>query len=150
MSLQQWLDNGWLVRHTTSAGEIQDLFALADRDLADCQSAGLSDDWRFGIAYNAALQLATAALYASGYKPARGQSHHLRVIQSLQYTIAAEAVLVDQLDGFRIKRNTGTYDRAGSVSTAEAQEMVALARALRARIDQWLVTNYSHLRPRAP
>lgn len=47
MSLQEWQLNGWLVPHKTSAREIKDLLALADRDLKDCQSAGLSVDWRF-------------------------------------------------------------------------------------------------------
>jgi len=148
MSLRQWASNGWVVAHTTSATEIQDLFDLADRDLADCQTARLSDDWRFGIACNAALQLATAALYASGYKPARGQSHHLRAVQSLEFTIAADATLVNQFDAFRAKRNTGTYDRAGAVSRAEADEMRTLAKTLRKRIAAWLTANHPPLAPR--
>src|SRR5947209_15418819 len=61
MSLDDWANNGWLRRHTATPQEIADLFAVADRDLSDCATAGLSDDWRFGIAYNAALQMAHAA-----------------------------------------------------------------------------------------
>lgn len=37
-----------------------------DRDLADSEAEGLSPDWRMNIAYNAALQAATAALAAAG------------------------------------------------------------------------------------
>jgi len=44
---------------------------LAERDLRECQAAGLSPDWRLAIAYNAALQSATAALAAAGYRAAR-------------------------------------------------------------------------------
>ena len=33
MSLKQWLDNGWLRRHKTSAKEISDLSAITARDL---------------------------------------------------------------------------------------------------------------------
>ena len=90
MSLKDWLRNGWLVEHQTSPDEIRDLFEVMDRDLTDCQTSDLSTHWRFSIAYNAALQAATAALAASGYRAAR-EVHHYRVIQSLAYTIKAEA-----------------------------------------------------------
>ncbi len=32
MSLEDWRKNGWLKVHRTSAAEIADLFALAERD----------------------------------------------------------------------------------------------------------------------
>ncbi len=60
MSLQDWLTNSWLVEHKTSPQEIADLLGVADRDLEDCKSEGLSADWRMNIAYNAALQAATS------------------------------------------------------------------------------------------
>jgi len=82
MTLQDWLLNAWLKPHTTSPKEISDLFALIDRDLTDCQAASLSADWRLNIAYNAALQAATVALAASGYRAGR-DSHHYRIIQSM-------------------------------------------------------------------
>jgi hypothetical protein len=50
------------------------LLHIADRDLKDCEAGGLSADWKLNIAYNAALQAATAALAASGYQAARGLS----------------------------------------------------------------------------
>jgi hypothetical protein len=103
MSLKDWLRNGWLVEHKTSAGEITELLALADRDLADCRVQGLSADWRLNIAYNAALQTSTAALAARGYRASR-EAHHFRVIQSLALTVEADAGLVRQLDLFRKKK----------------------------------------------
>jgi len=48
--------------------EIQNLLRIVKRDLKDSQSKDLSNDWRFAIAYNAALQAATAALPAAGYR----------------------------------------------------------------------------------
>jgi len=68
MSLQSWLQNSWLVQHTTSPEEITNLFAISDRDLAACQVTQLPADWRFAITYNAGLQAATAALAAAGYR----------------------------------------------------------------------------------
>jgi hypothetical protein len=66
MSLADWVRNGWLQSHQTSRNEIKDLLAVVDRDLADSATEALSADWRMTIAYNAALQGATAALAAAG------------------------------------------------------------------------------------
>lgn len=144
MSLQDWLDNGWLTKHTTSPEEIANLLAVSDRDLTDCRTRGLSSDWRMNIAYNAALQAATAALAAAGYRPTR-DSHHYRVIQSLAHTIDADTSLVSKFDQFRKKRNIGGYERAGLVSDREADEMIALAQQLRSRVEQWIHKHYPDL-----
>lgn len=145
MSLQDWLKNRWLIEHKTSRREITDLFAVTDRDLADCQTPGLSADWRLTIAYNAALQAASAALAAAGFRTARSGSHHHHAIQSLPYTVGADAHLIDQLDGFRKKRHIGGYERAGVASDQEADEMLQLARTLRQRVEQWIRSEYPEL-----
>ena len=144
MSLQEWQLNGWLVPHKTSAREIKDLLTLADRDLKDCQSEGLSVDWRLNIAYNSALQSATAALAAAGYRPAR-DSHHFRIIQSLSLTVGASFSTVTQFDHFRKKRNIGGYERAGAVSDQEAYEMYNFAKQLRQDTENWLRKDHPHL-----
>lgn len=144
MSLAAWLRNGWLVEHQTSAREIINLLSIADRDLADCQAEGLSPDWQLNIAYNAALQAATAALAATGYR-AKHEAHHYRVIQSLAYTIGAKRSLIAQLDSFRKKRNISDYEQAGGVSDHEVQEMLALATALRHSVEEWLQENHPEL-----
>ena len=69
MSLEQWAKNGWLRSHKPSAREISDLLEIVDRDLKDAQG-NISADWKFGIAYNAALKLCTILLHASGYREA--------------------------------------------------------------------------------
>jgi hypothetical protein len=99
MSLRDWVQYGWLTEHQSSREEIRNLLGLADRDLRACQAKGLDADWRFAIAYNAALQAATAALAASGYRAGR-DSHHYRVFQSLEHTIEAEQELIHRLVPF--------------------------------------------------
>ena len=42
-------------KHKTSKKELDNLRVLIARDLADAAIAGLSADWRFATAYNAAL-----------------------------------------------------------------------------------------------
>jgi DNA polymerase/3'-5' exonuclease PolX len=39
MSLKDWLRNGWLVAHKPSRQEIQDLLAIAERDLRECSGS---------------------------------------------------------------------------------------------------------------
>jgi hypothetical protein len=143
-SLESWLRNRWLVQHTSSREEIANLFALADRDLDACQTKNLPADWRFAIAYNAALQAATAALAAAGYRASR-ESHHHRVIQSLEFTLAPDRKLIDTFDRFRKKRNISSYDVAGSVSDKEAHEMYELAVSLRAKVEAWIRKNHRTL-----
>jgi hypothetical protein len=144
VSLRNWLENGWLTEHETSPAEIADLLAVADRDLEDCTSPGLSPDWRLAIAYNAALQSASAALAATGYRASR-EAHHYRVIQSLRYTIEASPTLVATFDKFRKKRNIGGYERAGAISNQEAQEILGLAINLRLTVQDWLRRHHPSL-----
>jgi hypothetical protein len=74
MSLQKWLKNGWLRPHKSGKKEIAALLRIIDRDLQDA-AGDISADWRFGIAYNAALKLCTILLYAEGYRPEKNLQH---------------------------------------------------------------------------
>ena len=74
MTLKQWLDNGRLRPHKTTPQEIENLFMIVDRDLKDAET-GISDDWRFGIAYNAVLKLCTILLYTEGFKAEKSLQH---------------------------------------------------------------------------
>jgi hypothetical protein len=96
------------------------------------------------IAYNAALESATAALSAAGYRATR-DGHHYRIIQSLAYTIGADADLITQLEAFRKKRNVSDYERSGAVSDQEADAMFVLARMLRKSVGEWLEESHPKL-----
>jgi hypothetical protein len=137
MSLIDWERNGWLTPHRTSAGEVSDLLAVVNRDLADSEAEGLSTDWRMNIAYNAALQAATAALAIAGYRASREQ-HHYRVIQSLRETLRTDVRTINTFDAFRKKRNITGYERIGLVSDADAAAMRALAVKLRDDLIAWI------------
>jgi hypothetical protein len=143
MSLSDWFNNGWLKTHRTSREEIRNLLNLIRRDLNDCQVPDLSSDWRFAIAYNAALQCCAVALYCHGYKPARGQSEHYRVIQSLVYTLGQKyADDRDYLNACRNKRNISDYDAAGTISRNETDELTVFANELYEKLLDWLQKNY--------
>lgn len=88
MSLETWAKNGWLRPHKITRQEIADLIGIVERDLKDARR-DLSADWKFGIAYNAALQLCTILLNASGYRPEKLQAHY-RTLQSLPLILGAD------------------------------------------------------------
>lgn len=144
MTLNDWLDKGWLVKHHPDRRELRELLGIVDRAIADAEVKGISPDARLSIAHNAALQLAIAALAATGYRAGR-EAHHYHAIQSLAFTIGASTDLVDQLDSFRKKRNISDYERAGAVSEQEAREMLALAKLLRQTVTEWLKNNHPEL-----
>src|SRR5579863_9541717 len=146
MGLQDWVRDGWASRHKSTRDEIHRLLALADRDLASCETKGLATDWRFAIAYNAALQSATAALAAAGYR-ASHEAHHHRVIQSLSFTIGASRELIRRFDAFRKKRNMSSYEMGGTISEKEATEMAALAADLRQEVERWIRGKHPELKP---
>ena len=137
MSLQQWVDNGWLHRHETSPQEILDLLKIVDRDIEDAGSA-ISTDWRFGIAYNAALKLCTVLLYAEGYKAERTLQHY-RTIQAMPLILGRQKQGdAKYLDTCRSKRNILEYDRAGTVTEHDADELIKFVKAFRQEVLDWL------------
>jgi hypothetical protein len=68
MTLQQWVEHGWLRGEPSSANEIRDLFSVVTRSLKDAKVEAISDDLRFRAAFSAALNAAYIALRASGYR----------------------------------------------------------------------------------
>ena len=144
MTLQGWLANRWIVEHEASAEEITDLLSIVDRDLIDAKVAGVSSDWRLAMAYNAALQLATLALAAEGFRPDRLRAHE-RAIQSLRYTVRADRNVTDVLDAIRRKRNVSNYERAGAATEDEVKEVYDIAATLRDKVREWLAESHPEL-----
>ena len=142
MSLADWERNGWLTPHRTSRQEISELLAIVQRDLHDSRARDVSADWRFNIAYNAALQAAKAALAASGYRVARGADSHHRTSRAWRTRSDSTRSSVRRLGVFRKRRNTAEYDHAGVTSEAEADEMRALARPAQ-QVIAWLSSKSS-------
>jgi hypothetical protein len=144
MSLKKWAHNGWVRPHETSPQEIANLLSIVDRDLIDADR-GISADWRFGIAYNAALKLCTILLYASGYRAERTLQHY-RTIQAMPLVLGAERKEdAKYLDACRKKRNIVEYDYVGGATGDDANELIAFVRDLREEVLTWLKENHSEL-----
>jgi hypothetical protein len=146
MSLQQWVKNGWLRPYATSRQQINSLLAIADRDLED-SARGLSNDWKFGIAYNAVLKLCTVLLYCEGYRSEKNLAH-FRTLQALPLIMGAERQSdADYLDQCRAKRNITEYDSVGQISSEEATELQAFAHELRSEVLAWLKKKHTQFSP---
>ncbi len=144
-SLQAFLADGRLKQHKTSKKEISDLLALIERDLADAGVKDISNDWRYVMAYNAALQLATIVMYAEGFR-AGGSAHHWLTFRVLPMIMGpGQKDTASYLNTCRVKRNTADYDRAGLISEAEAEELIAETRAFREEVVRWLRQHHSEL-----
>jgi hypothetical protein len=138
MSLEKWVEYGWLRREPSSPSEIKDLLGLVDRSLADSKVEAVSTDLRFIAAFNAALCAATTALRASGHRTVIQAGHHVKTIESLELTVKANPKLIQKFKTFNNKRNKSVYDVAGAVSDQELEAMVKLAIELKEATVAWL------------
>jgi len=145
MSLKNWADNGWLHTHKSSSQEIQNLLEIVERDLKDARQKGLSADWRFGIAYNAALKLCTILVYAEGYKPEKALAHY-RTLRALPLVLGPEKEDdADYLDSCRSKRNTVEYDCIGGATNSEANELIVFVTELKQEVMEWIKEKHPEL-----
>ena len=144
MTLKQWADSGWLRPHQTSAREIRDLLKIVERDLKDADG-GISTDWQFGIAYNAALKLCMVLLYSTGYRAERNLQHY-RTLQALPLILGPEkrddALFLDRC---RAKRHTVEYEYVGAVTETETKELLTFVRELKHDVLNWLAANHPDL-----
>jgi hypothetical protein len=144
-TLHDWLSNGWLRKHGPTRKEIADLFAIVDRDLKDSRAPGVSSDWSFGIAYNAALKLCAILLHATGYRPEKTLQHY-RTLQALPLILGdhwkSEA---EYLETCRRKRNVVEYDRVGDASETDARELQDFIGDFRVAVTDWLRENHPEL-----
>ena len=144
MSLKQWQEHGWIRPHITSPQEIAGLLAIVERDLADARGE-ISGDWKFGIAYNAALKLCTILMYASGYRPERNAAHQ-RTLMVLPLILGDERRAdAAYLEACRVKRNSVEYDMAGVATASDANELRDFCIQLHATVMNWLKENHRDL-----
>lgn len=144
-TLQDWLSNGWLRKHSPTRKEIADLFAIVDRDLKDSRAQGISPDWSFGIAYNATLKLSAILLHASGYRPEKTLQHY-RTLQALPLILGDQwKPEAEYLETCRRKRNVVEYDRVGDASEADARELHDFIGDFRVAVTDWLRKNHPEL-----
>jgi hypothetical protein len=145
MTLETWHDKGRLATHNTSAAEIQQLWTIVRRDIADASAQNISTDRRFMAAYNAALQIATITLHCRGYR-ARSPGHHYTTFQVLPDVLGGEYEdTAAYFDTCRSKRNRSQYDRSGEISETEITELLEVVTQFRDDVCQWVMQEHPDL-----
>jgi uncharacterized protein (UPF0332 family) len=140
MSLKDYLNKGILVAQKSSKEEIENLLGIVDRDYED-SGRDMSHDSQFGIAYNAALKLATILLRASGYR-VKGQGYHRTTIKLIPEILGKEHKDDSEyLDTCRRKRNEAEYDRAGGTTESEVNELRKFVIEFKKIVLKWLEEN---------
>ena len=129
----------------TSRTEIKDLLAVVHRNLADAQIRKLSDDGRFGHAYDAARILANIIVRASGYRVKSDGGGHYNTFLALKAADPAFAKKAVYFDACRRKRNNFLYEQANVVSNTEAEELLFHATGLSLEVDVWLKKHHPNL-----
>jgi hypothetical protein len=100
MSLEKWVEYGWLSGSQPAPGEIKDLLGIVDRSLADSKVEAVSTDLRFIAAFNAALCVATTGLRACGLRTVTQAGHHVKTMESLELTIKANPKVIQRFKTF--------------------------------------------------
>jgi hypothetical protein len=121
------------------------MIALVERGIADAKVDAISSDLRFIAAFGAALAAATVALRACGYRTKAQVGHHLRTVQCLEFTIGADAKLINKLITLSRKRNATAYDAAGNVSAQELELAIKVAEQLQSDVIASLQKNHPEL-----
>jgi hypothetical protein len=117
---------------------IQRLFDAAKRNIVDAELTELSNENRFDVAYKAIMQLANAALHASGFRTLTSKpGHHQTMIQSLVKTVGLETDRMIVLDALRKQRNIADYS-GDLVEDAAVAECILQAKQLLALTQSWL------------
>jgi hypothetical protein len=142
---KQLLAENRLTAEPTSRSEINDLRAVVRRNIADAHIRKLSDDGRFGHAYDAARILANIMVRACGYRVKSEGGGHYNTFLALKAADPAFAKKAVYFDACRRKRNHSLYEQANVVSNTEAEELLFHATGLSLEVDAWLKKHHPNL-----
>ena len=145
MSLEKWVEYGWLRQQATSPDEIKGLLSIVDRGLNDARVTQISSDLRITAAFSSALQCCTAALRACGYRPSGpGRPPHAGHRISRTYDRRVQRSRAPS-SGIEQEENISNYDVAGAVSDQDLEQTIKIAAELREQVIEWLKKNHPEL-----
>ncbi len=147
--MKKFVDDEKICPHTASRQEIEQLLAVVERDLQDASVNSISADRRHATAYNAALQLATILLLASGYRAKSKVGHHWVTLTLIPEFMGRQKVpLARYLNSVREKRNMTDYDLAGHIAESEVMQLLKEVKRFKKEVLEWLKKGYPKLASR--
>lgn len=139
MPYESLLAEGRIEEHRFTEADVAGFIGMAERNLADASIEQLSNDNRFGLAYDAIRTAAVAVVAAEGYRAASVPSQHQAVFVFLEEAASGRwASDVDYFQAARRKRNQASYDVLGIVTDTEVSELLDAACAFVASVTEWL------------
>lgn len=136
MALENWLEQGKLVKHKTTKEELTAIFGVIDRNFKDANIKGLSSDQKYILSYQAAFEAGAALIKCHGYRSIK-TGHHYTVWQCLKELLGEKerkAILL--FENAAKKRSKLSYDIAGLASQKEADEMYVEAQDFVSRLKE--------------
>lgn len=130
---------------------VEEMLALAKRDLECGEATGLPCDLHYICAYEAARTAGQILMLAEGFRPGKTEGNHYAVFHFLQRMDAGR--WADEARFFnkaREKRNELQYVRPGSATEVDVQELAARARAFLLDVLDWLRRHHPDLLPLPP
>ncbi len=116
---------------------IKRLINAAERNIADSKIIAMSIENRFDVAYKAIMQIANAALQASGYRTLTSKpGHHHTMIQLLSKTLKIDNETVILLDVMRKQRNVADYS-GDVVPESTMRDCISQAEKLLKQFNDW-------------
>lgn len=145
---KDWAAQKKLIEEKSSPEEIQELFALADEMLNDCdvvaRTGELSADHYHRNVYEASLPCAKAVMRADGYRTGKGvEGGHELLFAYLNFTIDKKGdKYISVLQAARLTRQQTTYTAIGNLDRKDVDKLLALVHSLRTHTEKW--TRESH------
>ncbi len=130
----------------TSKQELDEIREMIHVNENDARVVGLSAQGRFEFAYNAARQIATLAIRASGYRVISKSGHHYYTFQALTAVDVQFDATATYLDQCRSKRNDFSYDSPITVTDTEADDLINTAKQLRTDVEAWIAATHPVLK----
>ena len=137
MALENWFQQGKLLKHNPTKDELTAIFGVVDRNFKDAAIKGLSSDQKYILSYQAGFEAALAFIKSYGYRPIKA-GHHFIVWQCLK-EVLNEGKIKKQIllfENAAKKRSKLSYDIAGLASQKEADEMFYEAQDFAKRIKE--------------
>jgi uncharacterized protein (UPF0332 family) len=130
MNLSDLLSKGLVEKFESDKMQIGNEMNIAIQNISSAKKMlGIQEwEWAHTAAYNAMLQAGRALMFFKGYRP-KGQEHHVAVVSFTQAVFSAKLPqeVLESFERGRKRRHESLYDRAGSISQTQAENLVQKA-----------------------